>query len=233
MGGTGPSPSVSQNGVSSVAQQILEQASVVRRPRGRAGASPGTADPDRELVDRWQAGDLQSFEALVRRHEKRVYRLLYRMLGSPEEAEDVTQETFLNLHRHGRRFRRESRFSTFVYRVAANAALNRRRTLGRDRSRLERLVASQAAGEHAPSSPQSPEQRTAEAQVRQRVQDAILGLPERLRLPLILFDVEGLPYAEISAVVGAPEGTIKSRIHRARQALRRELSDLVRSRVNS
>ena len=184
-------------------------------------------DPDRELVERWQAGDAGSFEALVRRHQGRVYRLLYRMLGSHEEAQDVSQETFLNLHRHGRRFRRQARFSTFVYRVAANAALNRRRSLGRDRHRVGRLEACQAAGDHLPQRPRSPEESLSRGELGRRVHAALLTLPERLRLPLVLFDLEGLPYAEISRVMAVPEGTVKSRIHRARHALRAELEDLV------
>jgi RNA polymerase sigma-70 factor (ECF subfamily) len=158
-----------------------------------------------------------------------VFRILYRMLGSVDEAADVAQETFLNLHRHGHRFRRESRFSTFVYRVAANAALNRRRTLGRDRKRLHELAECQAV-DLSRSSPGDPEAQAARSQTGRRIQEALLALPERLRLPLVLFDVEGLPYSEISSVVGIPEGTVKSRIHRAREALRDALGDLVRGR---
>jgi RNA polymerase sigma-70 factor (ECF subfamily) len=194
-------------------------------------ASPASpepvVDPDRELVERWQAGDLDAFSALVRRHQQRVFRLLVRMLGNREEAEDVAQETFLNLHRHGRRFRRESRFSTFLYRVAANAALNRRRSLGRERSRMEALATRQAAGDDLPSGPRGPDDQAMKGELRRRIEDALQTLPERLRLPLVLFDIEGLPYAEISSVAGIPEGTVKSRIHRARQALRHELSELV------
>lgn len=205
-------------------QEILQHSPVARSAPDAAPA----VDPDRELVERWQRGDLDAFEALVRRHQARVYRLLLRMLGSREEAEDVAQETFLNLHRHGRRFRCESRFSTFVYRVAANAALNRRRSLGRHRSRLNRLALRQEAGEHLPEAPDGPAAGLARNELRGRIEAALQELPERLRLPLLLYDVEGLSYAEISTVVRVPEGTVKSRIHRARRALRRELSDLAR-----
>jgi RNA polymerase sigma-70 factor (ECF subfamily) len=184
-------------------------------------------DPDLELVARWQAGDADSFALLVKRHERRVFRILYRMLGSVDEAADVAQETFLNLHRHGHRFRRESRFTTFVYRVAANAALNRRRSLGRDRNRMRELAERQAVD--APGAGAGdPEVEASRARTGRRIQEALLALPERLRLPLVLFDVEGLPYSEISSVVGIPEGTVKSRIHRARAALREELRDLIR-----
>src|SRR5262245_14809661 len=112
--------------------EAVASASVLPEPSASAISA---SDPDAELVALWQSGDLRAFETLVRRHERRVFRLLYRMLGSREEAEDATQEAFLSLHRHGHRFRREARFSTFLYRVAAHAPLNRRRSLGRARAR--------------------------------------------------------------------------------------------------
>ena len=223
---------MSHEGVTSVAHEILQNP--VQNPARTPGLAAGSrdlepeGDPDLELVARWQAGDRDSFALLVQRHERRVFRVLYRLLGSLDEAADVAQETFLNLHRHGHRFRRESRFSTFVYRVAANAALNRRRTLGRDRNRMRELAECQAVAASG-SSPGDPEEQAARSQTGRRIQQALLALPERLRLPLVLFDVEGLPYSEISSVVGIPEGTVKSRIHRARRALREELRDLVRS----
>jgi len=185
-------------------------------------------DPGRELVARWRSGDVAAFEALVRRHEQRVFRLLVRMLGSRSEAEDVAQETFLNLHRHGQRFRADARFSTFVYRVAANAALNRRRSLGRSQARERSLAASEPGGIAAPLAPVDPEREAAGAQVRSRVQEALLTLSPALRLPLVLYDIEGLGYVEIAQVLELAEGTVKSRIHRARQALRPLLGALAR-----
>ena len=180
-------------------------------------------DPDHELVKAWQAGDERAFETLVRRHEKRVYRLLFRMMGTREEAEDVSQETFLSLHRHGKRFRSEARFSTFVYRVAANAALNRRRTLGRSRARIQKLAVRNAAGDDLPSSPRDPEDAAIGGEVSAQVREALDKLSPTLRMPVVLYDIEGLPYGEIAKVLEIAEGTVKSRIHRARQALRNEL----------
>jgi len=201
-----------------------------RGPLVRAGAlrTPLLDDPDQELVARWRGGDTAAFEALVRRHEQRVFRLLVRMLGSPSEAEDVAQETFLNLHRHGHRFRGDARFSTFVYRVAANAALNRRRTIGRGQARERSLAASQASGLATPLPPADPEREAAGAQLRSRVQEALLALSPALRLPLVLYDIEGLGYSEVARVLELAEGTVKSRIHRARQALRPLLGALAR-----
>ena len=160
----------------------------------------------------------------MRRYQDRVYRLLYRMLGSAADAEDASQETFLNLHRHGHRFRGDARFSTFVYRVAANTALNRRRSLGRSRARVEKLAERQATGHDLPQGPPDPAQATFSRELRERVHEELGTLPEKLRMPLVLFDIEGLPYAEVSAVLGLAEGTVKSRIHRARLALRERLA---------
>jgi RNA polymerase sigma-70 factor (ECF subfamily) len=205
-----------------MAQQLLDQGTDLV-------TADADADPDLPLVERWRSGDAGAFEALVRLHQRRVFRLLLRMLGSREEAEDVSQETFLNLHRHGQRFRSEARFSTFVYRVAVNAALNRRRSLGRSRARHEGLAALQAAGDELPAGPRGPEDSAAGREVQDRVQAALRKLPESLRAALVLYDIEGLPYGEISHVLGVAEGTVKSRIHRARRALRDELRDFVKA----
>ena len=150
-----------------------------------------------------------------------------RMLGNREDAEDVAQETFISLHRHGHRFRHDARFSTFVYRVAANAALNRRRTLGRKNARIRKLQTRQAGGDDLPTTPRDPESATFGAEVQVRVQDALLQLPPDLRAATVLYDIEGLSYREIAAVLEIPEGTVKSRIHRARSALRDRLKSLV------
>jgi RNA polymerase sigma-70 factor (ECF subfamily) len=212
--------------------QVLS-AELVGRPTDVAVESArGSEDPDSEWVARWQAGDTKAFEVLVKRHESRVYRLLLRMLGSAEEAEDAAQEAFLSLHRHGHRFRREARFSTFVYRVAVNAALNRRRSQGRARARYKALIQRQAAGEHLPSVPRDPESAASGAQVQVRVQEALLCLPPDLRMAVILYDIEGQSYRDIAGVLGIPEGTVKSRIHRARNALRELLRGLVRGRAS-
>jgi RNA polymerase sigma-70 factor (ECF subfamily) len=184
-------------------------------------------DPDGELVDRWQSGDQSAFEALIRRHERRVFGLLMRMLGNRQDAEDVAQEAFLSLHRHGHRFRYEARFSTFVFRVAANAALNRRRTLGRKNARIRQFKLRQEAGIDLPTTARDPESQVAGAQIQAQVQEALLRLPADLRMVTVLYDIEGLSYREIATVLKIPEGTVKSRIHRARSALRARLKGLV------
>lgn len=191
-----------------------------------ADPASGADDPDRDLVDQWRKGDVDAFAALVRRHQRRVFGLLLRMLGSREEAEDAAQDTFLNLHRHGHRFRRESRFSTFVYRVAVNAALNRRRSLGRRRSHQDAYTDAQHVGHLGGPASVDPQDALEKDRLRERLARELLTLPEALRAPVVLFDVEGLTYGEIAEVLRVAEGTVKSRIHRARHALRARLGDL-------
>lgn len=197
------------------------------RPLPAEALTP-SIDPDRELVDRWREGEAEAFAALVRRHQRRIFGLLLRMLGDRDEAQDATQDAFLNLHRHGHRFRRESRFSTFLYRVAVNAALNRRRSLGRRRAHVDAYGEAQAVGHVGAAAPPDPEQALAGDELRQRLQRELQELPESLRAPVVLYDVEGLSYGEIAEILEVAEGTVKSRIHRARQALRARLADLVR-----
>lgn len=221
--GTASGDTVSEADVAFVTPQLLDRS----LPVPDALAEEESVDPDAELVDRWRDGEERAFELLVRRHERRVFGLLMRMLGSREEAEDVAQETFLNLHRHGHRFRRESRFSTFLYRVAVNAALNRRRSLGRRRAHTDAFGEAQAIGHAASPGGADPEQALASGELRERLGRELLALPESLRAPVVLYDVEGLSYGEIAEVLEVAEGTVKSRIHRARQALRARLGDLL------
>ncbi len=204
----------------------VAQVASAAHARAADGVAPEIVDPDADLVGRWQSGDAGAFEMLVRRHERRVFSLVYRMLGNRQEAEDVAQEAFLALHRHGHRFRGDARFSTFVYRVAANAALNRRRSLGRRRAREEALAQRQDAGQDLPSTPRDPEDAASGVEVQARVQAALLGLPNDLRMAVVLYDIEGQSYGEIAQELRIPEGTVKSRIHRARNALRDRLKAL-------
>ncbi len=202
----------------------------VAEPHSRGDERPRRSvvdDPDRERVARWQAGDESAFEDLVRIHQRRVFGMLYRMMGTREEAEDVSQETFLSLHRNGRSFRNEARFSTFVYRVAANAALNRRRSLGRSRTRARRLEIRQAAGDDLPSGPRSPEDATAGSEMAEQVHLALQRLSPAMRMPLVMYEMEGLSYGDIALSLDVAEGTVKSRIHRARQVLRSELAPVI------
>jgi RNA polymerase sigma-70 factor (ECF subfamily) len=182
---------------------------------------------ERLLIRKLRERDEKAFREVVAEHKDKVFNLTYRMLGNREEAEDAAQEAFLSLHRHGRRFRREARFSTFLYRVAANAALNRRRSLGRARRRAQELALYQAAGADLPATPRNPEDAAHGGEVQLQVQTALDELPEDLRVAVVLYDIEGQSYKEIAEILEIPEGTVKSRIHRARQGLRELLHPFV------
>ena len=119
-----------------------------------------------------------------------------------------------------------------MYRVAANAALNRRRTLGRKRAREEALARRQDAGFDLPVTPRDPESAASGSQIQARVQAALLELPPDLRMAIVLCDIEGQSYSDIADVLRIPEGTVKSRIHRARHALRERLQALVRAEAD-
>lgn len=181
------------------------------------------ADDERALLALVRGGDERAFAGLVRQHQHRIYELLLRMLGDAGEAEDVAQEVFVSLHRSLPSFRGESRISTWLFRIAKNHCLNRLKALGR-RGRGRQLsleaVDESDGGERRPD--RLLEQRERDA----LVQAAIAELPEDHRLVVILRDIEGLAYEEIAAVLGEPEGTVKSRLHRGRLALARKLTGL-------
>jgi hypothetical protein len=171
-----------------VAHEILQRPRVAPRSRFEP-----EGDPDLELVARWQAGDADSFGLLVKRHERRVFRILYRMLGSVDEAADVAQETFLNLHRHGHRFRRESRFSPSLP-VAVNAAQTAA-VAGRD-------APDAGAGGIRVDAPRTPRGRR-HAPRRGGGSGGALALASACH-PVVLRRGRA-PVPEISSVVGIPE----------------------------
>jgi len=180
-----------------------------------------TPDPD-VLVDRARRGDERAFAHLLRLHQNRVYDLLVRMLGDRAEAEDVAQEVFVAFHRALPAFRGDSRVSTWLFRIAKNHCLNRLKYRGRrGEGQHVELDALDRAGAEGP---ETPERTLERAQVNERVQAAIAALPEEQRLVLVLRDIEDLSYEEIAAVLEQPEGTVKSRLHRARLALARRLA---------
>src|SRR5262245_14853217 len=151
------------------------------------------------------------------------------MIGGREEAEDVAQEVFITVFKSIEQFRGDSKFSTWLYRITANTCKNRIKYLARrhdrDQSEYEDgMDRDQAAGTvTAPSQPARPDRALEGAQLEQMFQEAIGELDEEQRLLVILRDVEDLSYEEILAITGLPEGTVKSRLHRARLALRKKM----------
>ena len=176
------------------------------------------------LIERCQQGDSLAFDRLVEQHGQWVYNLACRMVGDRDEAYDIAQEAFVRAFRGIRSFRRGSSFSTWLYRVTTNACLDeikRRRHRPAPASAL-------LNDETPPSDPPDPAPGAEDLiQSRERqevVRRAIASLPLHQRLPLVLYDLQGCSYEQVAAITGANVGTVKSRLNRARLALKDALT---------
>jgi RNA polymerase sigma-70 factor, ECF subfamily len=185
-----------------------------------------SVEDDRELLARAQAGDMSAFESLVGRHEDKVYGLALRMTRSEADAAEITQDTFLSAYQHLNEFRGEAAFGSWVHRIAANNALMRLR-----RQKVLDIVSDELAGPEftergslaeAPESDWSKraDDKILDEELGRAIQVATDALPEGYREVFLLKDVEGLSYEEISEMVGISIPAVKSRLHRARLALR-------------
>lgn len=183
------------------------------------------ARDERALIERAQSGDRAAFEALVRRHADRLYAVVLRFLGDSREAEDVTQETFLRAWRGISGFKGRSQFFTWLYRIGLNEA-KRRAARGRPTARLSNLDEGSAA--QVADWSEAPERRAAEGELREALERAVRALDPEYRAPLILRDVEGLSTAEAAEVMGLGEAAFKSRLHRARLAVREAIEEYLR-----
>lgn len=183
-------------------------------------------EDDRSLLARAQGGDMSAFEALVDRHEDKVYGLALRMTRSEADAAEISQDTFLSAYQHLAEFRGEAAFGSWVHRIAANNALMRLR-----RQRVLDIVSDDLAGPeftdrgNLAEAPESDWSRRADDKILDEelgraIREATDALPEGYREVFLLKDVEGLSYEEISEMVGISVPAVKSRLHRARLALR-------------
>jgi RNA polymerase sigma-70 factor, ECF subfamily len=193
----------------------------------RAHAPPGTAGDEARLVARLRGRDEVAFNELVRAYERRIFVLVARMIGSRAEAEDVAQEVFVQVFKAIGSFRGESKLSTWIYRIAINLSKNRHKYLrARDAGRQDPIESVDEGARLSGTGPATltpldrPDDLAAGRQLEHIVQSAILGLEPPFRECLVLRDVEDLSYEEIAAITGLPEGTVKSRIHRARAQLK-------------
>jgi RNA polymerase sigma-70 factor (ECF subfamily) len=184
---------------------------------------------DRGLVERCREGDPQAFARLVALHESMVVNLAARMLGDVEEARDVAQEVFLQVYRTLGRFEGRSSIKTWIYRIVVNQCHNRRRwwrRRARERSRpIEELTAAEEAklSEAEAGKGLDPFDRIRQAERAARVQQALMGLSFAHRAVLMLRDAEGLSCEAVAETLALPVGTVKSRLARAREALRARL----------
>ena len=188
--------------------------------------------PESGLVERCRRGDAQAFARLVALHEGMVFNLAARLTGDPEEARDISQEVFLQVYRTLGRFEGRSSLKTWIYRIVVNHCHNRQRfwrRRRRDQGRpLEELTASDEARLAASGTDgTNPYEQLQRREREKRVQDALLRLSFEHRAILLLREAEGLSCEAIATTLGVPEGTVKSRLARARDALRARLLESV------
>ena len=173
---------------------------------------------DEELLAAHLQGDRAAFAALMARHERRIYGLCFRVLGNREDAEDATQETFIGALRRAASFRGEAAFSTWLYRIAVNAATDQARRRGR--SRTVPLESEETHREVATVGDPSGAVATSLT-----VQAALRAVPEDFRIALVLCDLYGFAYTQAAEILGVPVGTVKSRVFRGRLALGAQLAE--------
>ncbi|MFN7572540.1 MAG: RNA polymerase sigma factor RpoE [Betaproteobacteria bacterium] len=187
-------------------------------------------DIDWALVERVQRGDQRAFGLLASKYQRKIFRLLSRLIRDPAEIEDVAQEAFIRAYRALPNFRGESAFYTWLYRIAINTAKNHLVAQGRRLPLASPALdedGQERDGEAATSDLDTPESLLATRQVGDAVERAIARLPADLRTALMLREMEGLSYEEIAQSMGTPIGTVRSRIFRARDAVAAELRPLL------
>ena len=189
-------------------------------------------DQDSEVVKRCVNGDPQSFNILVEKYYKKIYNLAYRFVGDSEEANDLAQEIFTAAYQNLGKFRGDAKFSTWLFQIATNRGKNKFKYLKRrgyfvnrgqneadeDRDYLQKAV---------PDLSTNPENLLAGKQIQKVVQDAINELDPDHKEIVILRDIEGFSYEEIARILNLPEGTTKSRLHRARMVVKEKLKKVL------
>ncbi len=195
----------------------------------KSGAQANESLSDAELVRRVKAGDKSAFDPLVQKYQNKIINLISRYVKDPNAARDVAQEAFLKAYRGLEKFRGDSAFYTWLYRIAINTAKNylvseNRRVpdVGVDAAEAEQFGDNEPLHEKA-----SPERMLLTDEIRQVVMDTIESLPDDLRTAIMLRELEGLSYEEIAQAMGCPIGTVRSRIFRAREAIDKRLRPLL------
>jgi RNA polymerase sigma-70 factor, ECF subfamily len=221
----GPSHASSLTAPSAKTVRAAELPAKAARERGLssfASVRSLRVETEEVLIERARSGEREAFEELVRRHTDHLFAVTLRFLGDRADAEEATQEAFLRAWRSIGRFERRSKFFTWLYRIGLNEANRlaaRRAAVRKTRSLDEEPIPD------APDWSEAPEARLGQGEVRRVLEDAISDLPPDHRAPLVLRDVEGLSTAEAAQVMDLSEGAFKSRLHRARLAVRRALDE--------
>jgi RNA polymerase sigma-70 factor (ECF subfamily) len=194
---------------------------------------PATAsDSDAMLVERAVAGDQKAFELLVIKYQRRIQRLIGRMVRDVDLVEDIAQDTFIRAYRALAQFRGEAQFYTWLYRIAVNTAKKALMELKRNPTVSENFFKSDDDDETSPLeneliSSETPEAVLAGKEIAQMVNAAMDALPEELRQAITLREIEGLSYEEIAEAMNCPIGTVRSRIFRAREAISERIKPLL------
>jgi len=194
---------------------------------------PPAPDSDAMLVERTVAGDQRAFELLVIKYQRRVQRLIGRMVRDVDLVEDIAQETFIRAYRALHQFRGDAQFYTWLYRIAVNTAKKFLLELKRDMSISNTALMSKEDDDETfrarnePSTDETPESVLAAKEIGQVVNEALAALPDDLRQAISLRELEGLSYEDIAAVMSCPIGTVRSRIFRAREAVSAKVRPLL------
>jgi RNA polymerase sigma-70 factor (ECF subfamily) len=208
-----------------------EAVSAVWRNKSKETEHPmGDREADQVLVERVQAGDKQAYGLLVAKYQRKLLRLVSRLVRDQAEAEDVTQEAFIKAYRALAGFRGDSAFYTWLYRIGVNTAKNWLVANGRrapTSTELDNEDAENFGESDLLKDVDTPERLLMTKQIGETVNDAMAELPEELRTAISLREVDGLSYEEIAQVMDCPIGTVRSRIFRAREAIAVKLRPLL------
>ena len=188
-------------------------------------APPHEPDSDAMLVERSVAGDQRAFELLVIKYQRRVERLIGRMVRDVDIVEDIAQETFIRAYRALHQFRGDAKFYTWLYRIAVNTAKKFLLDMKRDRTVSDSALSPKDDDDETfrprnePSTDETPESVLAAKEIAQAVSEALAALPEDLRQAITLREMEGMTYEDIAQLMSCPIGTVRSRIFRAREVI--------------
>ena len=194
------------------------------------GQVPGNREIDQALVERAQRGDQQAFGMLVEKYQRKLGRLLSRMVRDQAEVEDVVQESFIKAYRALPNFRGDSAFYTWLYRIGINTAKNYLVSMGR-RPQVSRDIEIEDAENFDDAEDlrtlETPESELMTKEIAKTVNDTMMALPDDLRTAITLRELEGLSYEEIATLMNCPIGTVRSRIFRARETIAEKLRPLL------
>lgn len=184
------------------------------------------SENERNLVERAKSGNIEAFEQLIIGCQKKVFNIAYRMIGNYDDANELAQEVFLKAFRSIKKFKGDSLFSTWIYKVTANVCLDEiRKRKKKVVISLDQEIEFNDGGvkRQIPDNAPTPDIEAETNELKNVINESIGQLNEDYKSMIILRDIQGLSYYEISKIVNCPEGTVKSRINRARQALKKIL----------